>query len=206
MVKNNYQYIFLFIFYTCFFLSCKQKQVTPDEYLEWYKKNKKDLIIRKEIGDLWFEAEYTPIDYLILKQLNYNGEFDKDSFLTIKKDKENMEYFIYRIGLKNNPVDLLNYNLTDKNEYFSRIQYYSFYFKDNIRLITDKDSLSCNLSLFERTYGLTPYLTLNIMFNKTQNIKTEKIIEYEDVIFNSGKIKILFNKKIFKNIPTIKIK
>jgi hypothetical protein len=178
-------------------------ELSSEGYMEFVKDNSHDLAQSKEIGDFVYTVRFLPAEYLVLRELG-NDTINKQEFDKKTKEMNELQYFNFMIQNKAFNQELLRFQLTGENEYYSRIEYFSFKMQDDIKLVDGKDTLSCELFHFERTYDIAPYLTFNVAFKNTNNKTGGKTFSFDDMIFKNGKINITFDKTIFTNIPKIK--
>lgn len=192
------------------------ESVTPMGYMSWMENAGNGIHVQKKIGDYTFMAFYKPLEYVALLDLK------KDS-ITEKKMKEKineykgLQYFTFRITSDNQQKELLKTNLNSEEDYYARIEYFSFKLQNDLKLIDGKDTLDCSLFHFERVYGLVSYATFVIGFPLTKKEEkdlatTDKIVNgnktlfYEDRIFGAGNIYMTIKEENLNRIPALTIK
>ena len=186
-----------------FLIGCGRKTLTPEGYIKWFQEHKHEYVKNKEVNGFIYEVEYHPIEELFMKEY-------QDSLLDIKKQQnyynelKGMQYYTLRIS-KNSENDLVNYKTINQEDYALRVKYFSFDMQNDILLVEGKDTLNCLLHHFERTYGADPHLTFSIGFKNIPESKYEKTFIYYDNVFNNGPIKLVFEKRLIKNTPEIKL-
>ncbi len=174
------------------------QSLKPVEYLSWIENKENGLHPEKIIGNFKYSAFYQPFEYLLLKELPDSLKSVPAVFEERKHEYQGMEYVSYRIECLNEQNELLKINLNSENEYFSRIEYFSFKAQNEFKLINGKDTLPCAFYHFERVFGLAPYITLSLGFPVTGNTRIkEKYILFEDKTFKNG--------SIYLNIPSGKL-
>jgi hypothetical protein len=201
-MKGNIYILFLLFFLT--YCSGPAAKLNPEDYIRWYERHKDDLIVIKSVNSINYTLQYNPKELLFAR--NYVKPENKLSYDSLSSSFSNtkQQYFIFKIGLNGTNSDILNYNLKSNSEYNQRVDYYAFYFPQDIILVQGTDTLRCIDSHFERTYGLTPYITLNLVFPESDaTANMGKQIIYDDVIFNNGKIKLSIPEEIIKKIPIL---
>ena len=174
----------------------------PEELTEWVNDNSNGLKIEKEIDEYRFSTFYKPLDYIVATDLN-KKEITKDELIAKKGEIEDLQYFTFRIGLKTNEGDLLKHNLREANEYYARVEHFSFAMQNDIVLFEGQDTLKCVLYHFERTYGTAPFLNFNLAFEKTQN-KEDKTLIINDQVLGIGRVKLTIPKENILRIPKLK--
>ncbi len=141
------------------------------------------------LNEIEFQMKFVPDD---LQILNSNEELDQNLYEELKQEYKNIAFFTLDIKTKNSS-DLLKYNLVEQEEYFQRIEYYSFRIKNDLYLATETDTIHPILYHFERDYGLTPRVKVNLAFESQDSIFNDKIIYY-DRIFNKDYIYFSFDE------------
>ena len=107
--------------------------LSPKEYTEWVKDKNNDLNRVKEVGEIEYELQYKPIDYMI--SMDEGAENLSDTTLERKrKEQEGMLFFDFKIKLKSGEGELLKYNLSSTQEYEQRVNYFSFGIQNDITL------------------------------------------------------------------------
>lgn len=189
--------------------------LAPADYLNWIENGKNGLLVTKTISDLNFSVFYKPYEYIVLKE-NEDSTLKPDELKNKINELNQMQYFTFRITAPSSSNELLKYKLLSQDEYFARVEYFSFKMQDDLKLVDGNDTLRCELFHFERIYNLAPYCTFVIGFplskeqitSNTQNQPyklRDKTIVFEDKIFNSGIVKLTFESKILNHIPKLKL-
>lgn len=184
------------------------KELVPRDYAKWIENTNNGLRIEKEIGDYIFDIQYKPLDYAALLEIKKDS-VSKQEIEKIKKEMEGLQYYTLKISAKNFSGDILKYKLNDMGNYSKRVEYFSFGMQNDLKIIEQGDTLPCTLHHFERSYGLSPYITFDLGFQdkdekKEKKESDEKIVYYNDSILGIGPIKIAFKNKDIQNIPRLK--
>lgn len=172
----------------------------PEEYVIWVDDKNNGLKVEKTIEDFTYALHYKPLEYVALQELK------KDS-VSARELKETMErysglqYFTFRIST-GGTGELLKKKLVNTNDYYARIQYYSFDMQKDLKLIEGIDTLECMLFHFERTYGVAPYATFVLGFPLTDG-KQDKTLVYDEKIFGAGRIYLTIQAKNYKKLPSV---
>lgn len=178
----------------------ESKELSKNEYINWVDKN---LTKKKELKNISYELKYTPVEYKLLKNTNYT---DKNKFNNDIKDYKDSQYFTFKIMISDEKTSPMKYNLNTEQEYFARVEYLSFGIINDIYMIDDQDTLSCQLNYFERNYDLAPYIIESLTFElKNSNYKGDKLLIYNDRLFGNGIIKFRFNVEELKRTPKVNI-
>lgn len=177
--------------------------MSPQEYVQWVQNPDNGLRKKKIIDDLTFYAQYKPYEYIVC--MEQQTEQIYDSLLKRKMNELNgMQYYDFKIMLKDGEGELLKYQLSTQEEYNKRVNYFAFAMQNDIQLVEEKDTLPCSLFHFERAYDVIPSCTFLLGFEKKLSNKSKTLIVY-DKIFKKGYIKFTFDEKELQNIPTIKV-
>ena len=180
----------------------EEEYLEPEKLIQWVENNSSGLTVEKEINEYRFSTIYKPLDYIVAKDLKKN-EITKEGLATNKAELEDLQYFTFRIGLKANEGDLLKHNLREANEYYARVEHFSFAMQNDIVLFEGQDTLRCVLYHFERTYGATPFLNFNLAFEKTLN-NGDKTLIIDDQVLGIGRVKLTIPKENITRIPKLK--
>lgn len=169
--------------------------LSPARYINWIENPDHGLRKTKTIGPVEYVVQYKTSEYMMLK----NNSSDKKMELP----ERGFHYF----GLMLNPLDkksqLLHINLSNEEDYFSRMQYYNFYFKNDIYLLVNGKRFPCEFYYFESTGKITPGLTFSLAFDiKNESGDLQMVIN--DRIFGSGSLNFLFKQKSLNKIPKLK--
>lgn len=179
--------------------SCSKKELHSSDYIKFVEDESNGLRVSKNIGGVDYMVQYKPIEYILLKENNNNVDIKKR-----KEDLEGMQYYTLSYSLVKNNKDILKFNLTSQDEYYERVNYFSFGLQNDIYLVEGKDTLDCKLFNYVRSYGLSPKADFVLAFSKnTQAQINDKLIVIEDKIFGGGIIKLKIAKEDIKNIPEL---
>jgi hypothetical protein len=178
--------------------------LSPVAFKTWYENDENGMKQKREMGDFEFTTFYQTNDYLALKEMDKEMQPEKTKFENKCREYGNMTYVSFRIENTNAQSELLRVGLRSDNEYYARLEYFSFKMQNDFKLVNGKDTLDCLLYNYERTYSLTPFATFVLGFPKIDKVRGFKLI-YHDKIFNNGIIVTNFDKDIINNIPKITI-
>lgn len=197
-------------------ISCSESSVLNEiDYMNYIIDEDNGLNNSKEINELEFQLQYEPINYKILKKIK-DRVFTNDQYKNELEKFEGSQYFLFKIRLKDKNADLLKYQSSGQIEYANRVQYFSYNIQDNFLLVEGSDSLKCKLFHFERNFGISPYATFLLGFDSNdelteseysfkENVKEDKTLVYNDVVFGVGPIKYNIKAKDINNIPELTI-
>jgi hypothetical protein len=187
----------VFIFACIFIISSCGKSLKPESYISWVENPKNGLCKIRTFNAIEYKLQYKTPEYIMLKN---NTHTDVPA-----GDHSGIHYF----GLSLDPADkksqLLYMNVVNEQDYFARLQYYSFNFKNDISLNINGKKYACEYYFFESTGKITPGLTFTLGFD-TQDAKGDMQVVVNDHVFGTGGINFLFKEKTLNNIPTLKNK
>lgn len=197
-IKNNFMKNIIIVFITFCFISfsCTKKKLNQVDYMRYVENEENGLRIIKNMGEVNYILQYKPIDYVQLKE-NRNSE-------TINLEElEDMQYYTLSYALKDNyNKDILRYDLNSQNEYYERVNYFSYGFPEDIFLVEGKDTIACDLFNYVRSYGLSPRADFIIGFKKTSSKNIEdKLVVVDDKVYGGGIIKLKILAEDLENIP-----
>jgi len=183
------------------FYGCHQRKLGGNEFIKYIENEKHGLNKIKQIEDLLFQMQYCPTEYMLLKE--YKTDILSDQVVKERlKNNENMLFYKLRISAKGSN-DVINYKLTQGEDYYARIQYLSYGFEENIALVNDQDTIFPALFHFERTYGVVPYIDFMMAFESPLKSKAVQVL-LDDKVFNTGILKFTYSIDDIDNIPELK--
>lgn len=149
------------------------------------------------LGDLSYELNYLPSAYFIQKNNARSDSLQAHAY-------EAQSVFLFKIRAAKYHDELLKYQIQSVNEYYHRIEYFSFKFNNDVQLVLNKnDTFNCTNHHFERNYGLAPEIKilLNFQLPEEQLFQAKSVqLIYTDRVFGNGKVKFQFEPNHFKRI------
>lgn len=185
-------------------VACNKKAVDAETYIQFVNNPENGLLKNIEVGDFKIEVQLRPVEYVVIQELGAENLL-KEDFETRVKDN-NQEYFLLRIGSKDSKSDALSNGITAQNEYLERIGYLIANIDKDIYLIEGDDTLRCAMHHFERSYHLTSYHNILLVFDRSISKGKkgqDQLFVYDDAILGIGKLNIKFESKAINNIPNI---
>jgi hypothetical protein len=180
-----------------------RKRLSPKQYITWAKSSEKDLVKKKEINGYKFISKFQPAELLILK--NMDESFTQASVDSLKNIQYGIFNFVMDIGSAIDNQSLLRANISDENEYYQRVYYYTKEVQNDLYVVEGKDTLPCIFYHFEQTYNLSPVNSLVMEFQrKNPDTEYENVsLIYEDRMLNTGIIKFQYKKSFLNNLPQL---
>jgi hypothetical protein len=183
-------------------VSCKSKK-SPAEFIKWVSNCESCNHNKKTIGEYTFEFIYIPAAYFVLVNQKDPSSIAEEELSEGLEGLNGVQH--YQLKISSGSKDLLKHRLTSEEEYYERISYYSGLVEKDIMLIDGKDTLECLFCHFERNYGLTPFIHLNLAFKDINGSVCSKTLVFNDVVFGNGPVMIKISSESLKKIPALKI-
>ena len=194
--------------------ACGPEQLNPEAYSAWIENPDNGLNITTVAGEFKFNLQYKPLPYAAL--INSKEEhIDKEELLKIMEEMKDLQYYTLRINPATGNEEMLQTNLTSQEEYFYRVQYFSFKLKNDLYLKEGNDSLPCVFAHFERSYAVSPNNNFILAFPvserekesiaKGKKYEEEKTLVYNDQYLQTGQVKLKIEKSSVRHIPELKL-
>jgi len=164
------------------------------QYLVWYESSENPLRKTVTVGDVEYTFTYLATDYFMARELASTNKSKKE-----KEDES--EYYKLNIKIKDFQ-EPLTYHLKNASESYERINYLVTNVKDDILLLTSKDTISCQMHHYERVYHVGNTLSVMFIFDKT-NEKSNRTIAFNDRLFNNDVVTVTFNQDEINSLPKL---
>jgi hypothetical protein len=170
---------------------------SPEKLISYVTSSENGYYKEKEIDEIKFSALLKPIDYIKADQAL------KGDTATIAAD-DDLQYFDFRITVKDFNMEFLKYNLPSANDYSYRVAYCAYEMQKDIFLIDGKDTLPCIFYHFERTYNVVPFGHFLLAFKPAaKDAVRPKTLMYYDRLFDKGLIKMTFLPNDLIKVPKL---
>lgn len=184
--------------------------LSKEEYIKWIIDDENGLNQSKEINEFTFKVQYRPHEFEALLNMSDEDNLTQSSFKEKLQSIKETQFFTLTISSNNTSIELLQYNIQDNEEYYARVEYYSFNIHKDIILIDGEDTLECKLSHFERSYSTAPEIKIHLVFPEfsksiNEDACREKVISINDRVFSCGIINIKIDKESICSIPSLKL-
>lgn len=187
-----------------FLAACTTEQLTAPEYVKWVENEKNGLMISKQIGEMEFQLQYRPLEYVVMMDTK-NMNLAADALESRKKEMSGLQHFVFRMRVAGFEDDILKYKLNQPGEYEERVKYLSFNVQNDFRLIDGADTLPCTICTYERAFGVTPYTTMVLGFPESSGGLSHKTLIYQDQLLGAGPVMMTIEKESIENIPQLKL-
>lgn len=169
-------------------IGCREQQsLGPENYRQWCDQSEV-LIQKKVIDDFQFLTKYVPSEY----------------FKTLGSFSPNSIHF--QIEMRNTQGGDLLTGLAGDDTYFHRLSYINSSIHQDFKLIVNnKDTLPCVLAHLERTFSIGRDRII-LQFEQDTMPKLDNItLQYDDHLFDIGRINVTYDKNKLRQIPILKI-
>lgn len=201
---QKYLSIFPLLLLLLFLGACK-KSLPPAQYVQWVNGEKNGLLIKQATDAYEVTLQYRPAEYMALMETR--DRVTEKGFASVLSNYSNAAYFALKIKKLNGIGDPLQSQEKGKAEYYSRLRYFSEEIKNDVYLLSEGDTLKCQLSHLERTYKLTPYTNMLLAFDLEEKPKEKNkklVFIYDDKALGLGKQTFEIEKSALEQIPNIK--
>lgn len=184
-------------------VSCKNEKGLS-EYIAWMGEHKSDLEKYTSEGDVEYKSTLIPSQYACLIQ-NKSLISDQDTLADICKGFDNHMFIKFDIYLNSAGNKQSIFTSCKDDAEFGRLNQYLFQSKEQFKLLADQDTILPAFCQFERTYELSPYNSINLIFDMKDLEKAPKSISllYEDDWFNNGRYTFTWPANFISSIPTL---
>ncbi|MBC7774792.1 MAG: hypothetical protein H7246_05075 [Phycisphaerae bacterium] len=181
------------------YCSC-QNGLSPDQYQKWLTAHFKELSSSQQQNGINATLTWLPADGLAIKEV---GTQDKTALAAARKEYEGLEYYRLRIALQSGQGDVLQFQAANTDEYYQRVEYFSFGMQHDLSLLAGTDTLPCKLFHFERNYGAAPYADFMLGFEEKPENKSDRTLLYLDRVFSDTLIRLTIDKEKFQGVPVL---
>lgn len=183
--------IFLFIVLAT---ACNQGAVKSSEYVSFVFDPVNGYYQEKVIGNVQYKLLYLPPPVAAS-----NAE---DKNIETQADLIRLEWRIS--GINNRNWKEVVYSKPEFKDYNELIRYLSAGIESDFQLEGESAGFTpLALMHFERNYGLTPFLSFHLVFERPEEAENLTFI-YRDKIFNTGDVKISISEEVLFNYPDLK--
>ncbi|MDQ3110676.1 MAG: hypothetical protein M3R17_12350 [Bacteroidota bacterium] len=179
----------------------KIQELPVAEYIQWVESEESGLHATKTISDYTFELQYKPLDYVVLQDKKQN-DLTPAGLKAAKEDISDMQYYTFRIQVPKGK-DANKYGLSNDQEFYGRLQYFSLEMQQDLELIENGDTLPCLMFHYERTYGIDPRATFVMAFSSRGNSGADKTLLFSDHTLGVGTVLITISGNDIKNTPAL---
>ena len=183
-------------------LSACTSGLSPKEYQQWIAAHLTDLSASHQHNGITTTLTSLPADGLAIQEA---GTEDKSAIAAARKEYAGLEYYRLRIALKSGQGDVLQYHAANTDEYYQRVEYFSFSLQHDLNLLLGTDTLPCRLFHFERNYGAAPYLDCMLGFEERPENPADRTLLYQDRVFSDSLIRLIISKEKIQGVPVLEL-
>ena len=203
-MKVGKRHKFILPLFTIAVLHSCQQEYTAVEYKQWIESEGSGLHKQKEVGGMLFDVQYQTPEYMVI--LNKGPlEFESCDLETeLDNYGDESHRLIFTIDNSEAGIAPLEYGIVSENEYYGRIQYLNSEVSKDFFMLAGTDTLPCRFAHFERDFGISPTMRLNLAFDKNPTPMEEDMqLCFEDRLFNNGLIKFTFDQDDLNDLPEL---
>lgn len=197
-MKRNSIYLLVLLW----LVACQSKELDPKTYMAWFGQHRTEHTVSAQQGDIIASVAYLPADWLAV---NEAGTDHPAEIATARKEYEGLEYYRLRVALQSGQGDVLQYAATSTEEYYQRVEYFSFAMQQDLRLLVGPDTLPCKLFHFERNYGAAPYMDFMLGFEERPGSAFDRAFIYDDIVYTKSPIQLTIPFQNIQRIPKLKL-
>jgi len=194
-------WLFIF-FYSIISFSCSLNSLSPDDYLKWMAEHRMQLSASQRQGDVTATLIYLPADWL---SINEAGAQHPEQIAGAQKEYVELEYYRLRLAASSGQGDILQLEASSTDDYYQRVEYFSFGLQNDLRLLVGPDTLSCRLFHFERNYGAAPYMDFMLGFDQQEGKGFDRTLIFYDRVYSNNTIQLTIPIKDITSIPYLKL-
>lgn len=173
-----------------------------DQYIDWVEDPVNGLYQSKTFNGVLFSVQYKPLEYDVLLQekrkLSQNElEAETDSI-------SGMQYYTLRIATISGS-DIQRFGISNDDEYYARLEYFSLEMQNDISLIQGNDTLPCRMFHFERTYGIDPRATFVLAFENGKSKLEDRTLILNDRVFKNGPVLMTIESSNIERTPKLNL-
>ncbi len=180
-------------------ISCT-KSYQPAEYIQWAQLESTGLRITKDMFPYKFVLQY--------KSPNYITAINKINGIESELPSEQIIQFnltIKSLDNKTNPI----FNNGTNEDFHKKVQHFNDDGSEDFYLMIGADTILCSFCHMEYNYGVAPLSTIVLAFdipNKIDNYyKQDWFLVYDDMVFDTGVIKIKIKKNDLMKLNLVKL-
>lgn len=178
---------------------CRQNVLPANDYMQWIRNKDNGLHTDKSMGKYAFDLQYKTPEYLAL-QNEGTDQLTEKRMAEARSRFEDLEQYTFRISTKDKS-DVLEQDEDNGR----RLEYFVTYAQNDLALIRGNDTLPCIEYSYERTYGLSPEVTLVVGFKRSNTTdEPDRTFVFNDQVLGVGPVKLTIDKTSFTQLPALR--
>lgn len=182
-------------------VACRS-DLPPERYLEWVAQHRELLSAIQVDGGIQITLTYLPADWLAI---NESGTVDPNDIVKTRQEYAGLEYYRLRVALQSGQGDALQFEASSNEDYYRRVEYFSFGLQHDLRLLTGSDTLPCKLFHFERNYGAAPFMDFMLGFETRPGSEFDRTLLYDDRVYSRRLVRLTIPYSNIHRIPILKL-
>ena len=182
---------------------CRHELKTPD-YIPFIQSEKSGLRRAITVGEWKYTFQYKPYAYIMAMERRNQKQYNAQKRAQMLKGTA---WFNLSISRADGKISPLRYDLSSKEEYDQRLDYYLNRAEKDIYLVYDKtDTLFPMAYEFENNYNLSPQETIVVGFRLPKGDEYPRHdlqLSFDDLVLKNGIIKETTTEKDLANIPDL---
>lgn len=186
----------------CLAFLTKEKAGNVEAFKEWYKSHYQSLVSSTDYEGLSYQVRYNPTELRLLGAIDRKEIASKGEIKQWYKENDTYEEFSFRITSKSGRDLFIEYSET-KEEINEKVFYFIESAKYDFLLVREKDTIAPLHYQFENSYGVAPFVTIYLVFDKTTKDNLVKELIFKDQVFNNMIVPFKISHLNNLNIPKI---
>ncbi len=196
------RFAFILLLIPCFAFLAKDKAVSLAEFKSWYTANRASLVFSTDYENLNYQVRYNPAELRLAGAIDRKEITNKSELKQWYKENDTYEEFSFKITSKAGRDLFVEYSET-KEEINEKVFYFIEQAKYDFLLIREKDTIAPVHYQFENTYGVAPFVTFYLAFEKSAKDNGVKELIFKDQVLNNKVIPFEIKQLNNLNIPKI---
>ena len=201
-LKYRFLYLGLIPLFCGFTMFCDR--LNPEEYRSFMRKNKSNLQHVSE-GDISkYKVSFIPQELTIINALDKEVMSPKEAENSLDQKNQDFNFLLQITVPENGRKEFLTYPSGD-TDYKSRLLYYSFDMKNDIKVYINGKEIPLNYYQFERDFGLSAQGTISFSVEGIPYRKIDLLeIQIKDEVYGRELHEIVFDADFIQNLPELK--
>ena len=179
------------------------KQLTAEEYLQWYESSNYPYRDTAEVNGITYVCSFQPRQSEIARQY-LNKVITQEEATAYLKEGEDLLQFQFQVFLPQAGTDVFHYQLKEGESTSSRTSYFSFGIKSDLKINYETSGTAdCSSVHFERGISNFPVSKFMAYFPVRQEKVTS--ITFDAAVFGQPKVNFEFNHLLTNNLPKLKL-
>lgn len=164
------------------------------------------LSVHTEAGGWRISAQYRPAEYIALMETEQSESPSAEEYAQRLQELNGQLHINLRFDSQDKNKEFLKVGLQSQQEYFQRLQYLETQIAEDLVLLDGNDTLPCLLHHFERTYQMSSYGDISLVFEpKNKTSKADKVLVFHDRMLGCGSLQFRFEQNKLQQIPLLRI-